>query len=152
MFGLFLENGPLRISKGPGDDDWMLSPADKAWTDDYNIIFLDQPVNTGFSYGDTSLTDMDTGAVEFLSFLDQFFAMYPEFKERDFHLTGESYAGKYLPLFAFHILERNKHQPELEIKLKSTQIGDPFPSPAIQRQNMYLVAKGLNTVDDNNLD
>lgn len=50
MFGLFLENGPLRIQKGEGLDDFKLSPASQAWTDDYHVIFLDQPVNTGFSY------------------------------------------------------------------------------------------------------
>ena len=54
MFGLFLENGPLRIEvTGPGLDDRKLLPAEFAWTDTYNVIFVDQPVNTGFSFGNT---------------------------------------------------------------------------------------------------
>ena len=51
MFGLFLENGPLRVERtGPGLDDLELRAADKAWSDDYHLLFVDQPVNTGFSY------------------------------------------------------------------------------------------------------
>ena len=98
MFGLFLENGPLRAEvTGPGLDDRKISPAEHAWTDDYHVIFVDQPVNTGFSYGDTTLTSEQVGSDEFLKFLQLFFEKYPEFKTSDFHLTGESYAGKYLP-------------------------------------------------------
>ena len=70
MFGLFLENGPLRVERtGTGNDDFKIVKADKAWTDDYHVIFLDQPVNTGFSYGDTSLTSMKKGSKEFLTFV-----------------------------------------------------------------------------------
>ena len=70
MFGLFLENGPLRVDHfGPGDDDYQFNPAEKAWTDDYHVIFLDQPVNTGFSFGNSCLTDMLKGSKEFLNFI-----------------------------------------------------------------------------------
>ena len=43
MFGLFLENGPLRISKtGPSDDDYKLGMNEEgSWVDIANIIFLD---------------------------------------------------------------------------------------------------------------
>ena len=42
MFGLFLENGPLRVVQtGPGGNDFELRPAEAAWTDTYNVIFLD---------------------------------------------------------------------------------------------------------------
>ena len=59
MFGLFLENGPLRVNvTGPGVDDRVLYPSEHSWTDTYNVIFLDQPVNTGFSFGDSVITDM----------------------------------------------------------------------------------------------
>jgi carboxypeptidase C (cathepsin A) len=81
MFGLFLENGPLRINRiGKGLDDLELVAADKAWTDDYHVIFIDQPVNTGFSFGNLSLTSMDDGSNEFLKFLQQFYKLYPDLK------------------------------------------------------------------------
>ena len=63
------------------------------------MIYIDQPINTGFSYGNQSLTSMQDGADEFLEFLLGFYKMYTDLKPSGLHLTGESYAGKYLPLF-----------------------------------------------------
>lgn len=151
MFGLFLENGPLRVTKGSGEDDFKISAAEQAWTDDYNVIFVDQPVNTGFSYANKSLTSMKEGSQEFVRFIELFYEKYPELKSNDFHLTGESYAGKYLPLFTHDILERNKKAEGFKIPLKTTQIIDPYPSPVTQRTTMHLVGKGLNILDQNQL-
>jgi len=79
--------------------------------------------------------------------------LYPEFADRDFHLTGESYGGKFLPLFSYAILEANKAAaPEHHIRLRSTMIGDPFPSPVVQRTHMHVVGEGLNVLDDKNLE
>jgi cathepsin A (carboxypeptidase C) len=53
QFGNFLENGPLRVKKtGPTDDDWEIyvNP-DGSWADIANVIYLDEPVQVGFSYG-----------------------------------------------------------------------------------------------------
>jgi carboxypeptidase C (cathepsin A) len=49
MNGLFLEGGPLQVKRD--GDEFELSAPKQAWTDDYNVIYLDQPVTTGFSYG-----------------------------------------------------------------------------------------------------
>lgn len=73
---------------------------------------------------------MDDGAQEFLKFLQQFYLLYSDLKENDLILTGESYAGKYLPLFTKTILEHNKVSED-KISLKSTFIIDPYPSPVI---------------------
>ena len=110
MFGLFLENGPIRVKKsGPGIDDFVItSPEQGSWADTYNMIYIDQPVGTGFSYGDNYLTDMQEGADEFLTFLREFYLKYPELKANRLFLTGESYAGKYLPLFTTKVLEWNE--------------------------------------------
>lgn len=134
MFGLFLENGPLRVNvTGSGPDDFEIYPATQAWTDSYNVIFLDQPVNTGFSYGNTCLTSMQKGSDEFIRFLELFYEKYPEFNTRKLILTGESYAGKYLPLFTHDILKYNENlnSSAKAIPLVTTMIGDPYVSPVI---------------------
>lgn len=110
MFGLFLENGPLRVTKtGTGLDDFQIKlSSEGSWVDIADVIFLDQPVNTGFSYGKTYIDRMETGADHFVLFLNKFFKMYPEYKGRDFYISGESYAGKYLPHFTYQISKYNR--------------------------------------------
>lgn len=68
---------------------------------------------------------MEDGNDEFYSFLVSFFEMYEDLASNDFYLTGESYAGKYLPLFTKKILENSV------INLKGTLMIDPYPSPVI---------------------
>ena len=67
MFGLWLENGPLRVRQtGPTMDDFLVgtNPAG-SWNDIADIIFLDQPAGVGFSYFDKKpLTKMADGATE----------------------------------------------------------------------------------------
>jgi carboxypeptidase C (cathepsin A) len=43
MFGLFLENGPLRVNKtGPSDDDYLIfMNPDGSWVELTNMIYLD---------------------------------------------------------------------------------------------------------------
>jgi vitellogenic carboxypeptidase-like protein len=63
MFGLFAENGPLRVSRnGTGTGDFQVHlPRDGqgSWLDEgVDIVFVDQPVGTGFSFGDSLATTM----------------------------------------------------------------------------------------------
>lgn len=73
MYAVFLENGPFRILKGSEPDSFELVSAEKSWTDDYNVVYIDQPVNTGFSFGDSSLSDLKVAAQEFRQFLLKFY-------------------------------------------------------------------------------
>ena len=71
MAGLFYENGYLRATKfGTTDDDFIVNVAPEgSWISEANIIYLDQPVGVGFSYGDPIITRMDVGAEEFVNFM-----------------------------------------------------------------------------------
>jgi carboxypeptidase C (cathepsin A) len=113
MFGLWIENGPLRVKKtGTGKDDYLVTVnPEGSWTEHGNMVFLDQPVGVGFSYGSPILNTMSDGADEFVNFLLAFYNKYPEFKQRKLLITGESYAGKYIPLFATHIQIYNAMNP-----------------------------------------
>ena len=85
LFGLFNENGPLRVTRtGPGADDFQvgLSP-EGSWFDLGDILFIDQPVGTGFSFTNsttqTYLNTMDQVGDEFIMFLQNFVAKYPDY-------------------------------------------------------------------------
>ena len=109
MFGLFGENGPLRVARnGSGSDDFVIGTNQEgggSWFDIGDILFIDQPVGTGFSFGNSYLTTMSQAGDEFITFLTNFLQMYPDYAgtSRALTLSGESYAGKYIPYFAARI-------------------------------------------------
>lgn len=54
---------------------------------------------------------MQTSSAEFQEFLLRFFEVYPDLKDNGIYLAGEGFAGKYLPLYIYDILEHNKVVP-----------------------------------------
>lgn len=53
QFGNFYELGPLYVNQ-TSNGTFYFTPNTHSWTNDYNVIFVDQPVGTGISYADTS--------------------------------------------------------------------------------------------------
>lgn len=47
MIGLFYENGPIRMT-----DNMRLARNNNTWGEEYSMLFIDQPVGTGFSFVD----------------------------------------------------------------------------------------------------
>ena len=152
-FANFLMNGPMRIEKtGTTDADYRVYLAEQgSWVDAATMIFIDQPVGTGFSYGEPLLTTMDEAATEFVYFLDQIWNMYTAFPKKDLYMTGESYAGKYIPRFSVEILNTNESLGEARYNLLASLVGDPYTAPLTQRTHMYLVPQALNILDDSNM-
>lgn len=71
-----------------------------------NVIFLESPAGVGFSYSNTS-SDYDNNgdkrtAEDSYTFLINWLERFPQYKSRDFFITGESYAGHYVPLACLH--------------------------------------------------
>lgn len=101
--GVFFENGPYRLN-----ENMTLSINPWGWDIGANVIFIDQPVGTGFSTGgaaeDAVRSEMAV-AEDVLHFLWEFLAARPEFEGRDFYVTGESYGGHYVPAIAHRIFQ-----------------------------------------------
>jgi carboxypeptidase C (cathepsin A) len=152
IFANFLMNGPMRVDHyGDGPDDYLVYNIDHgSWVDVATMIFVDQPVGTGFSWGDDLLTNMNDAADEFIYFLTNLFNKYPQLKGHDLYLTGESYGGKYLPRYSYAILEANKLSKNI-FNLKATLVGDPYTAPMTQRTHMHVVPEALNIIDDSNM-
>jgi cathepsin A (carboxypeptidase C) len=91
-----------------------------SWNNNASVIFLDQPVNVGFSYSGGSVTNSVAAGKDVYALLTLFFKQFPEYATQDFHISGESYAGHYIPVFASEILSHKK----TNINLKSVLIGN----------------------------
>jgi len=126
---MFAENGPWRVNlKGE------LEANPNSWNNEAHLLYIDQPLGTGFSTVDPEhpVKDEETVssmAYEFLSkFIQKDFAREWGLPGSDFFVFGESYAGHYVPWVANRVWsENNKHLP-----LKGAAIGNGLPNPHIQ--------------------
>ncbi|KAL5723763.1 Protein cbp3 [Ranunculus cassubicifolius] len=127
---LFYENGPFSIA-----DNMSLAWNNYGWDKVSNLIYVDQPTGTGFSYSSDKrdLRQNEDGVSNDLyDFLQAFFTQHPQFAENDFYITGESYAGHYIPAFASRVNHGNKEKQGIHINLKGFAIGNGLTNPAIQ--------------------
>ena len=79
-----------------GPLDTNLEPRNTTWVKQANILYLDQPVGTGFSYVDEPslfTTNNTQIAHDMVEFLKQFTAKYPNFKKQPYYVFCESYGG-----------------------------------------------------------
>jgi serine carboxypeptidase-like clade 1 len=119
--GYLFELGPLHFTgetdNSTGVPTLMENPS--AWTNIANFIFLEQPAGVGFSYnvnGSLSSDDFIQSQNTY-AFILNFFAAYPEFANNDFYITGESYAGIYVPTLANRIrLGNAAGNPKVNLK------------------------------------
>ncbi|XP_034689128.1 serine carboxypeptidase-like 35 [Vitis riparia] len=124
-YGAAQELGPFLVrSNGT-----QLILNDFSWNKVANILFLEAPVGVGFSYTNKSSDLLKLGdritAEDSHAFLVQWFKRFPSFKSHDFYITGESYAGHYVPQLAELIYERNrKSTKDSYINLKGFMIGN----------------------------
>ncbi len=75
------------------------------------MLYLESPIGVGFSYSDDErdyIVDDDQTAAQNLLAVEKFFELYPEYSNRKFFITGESYAGVYVPTLAEAILHAQK--------------------------------------------
>jgi len=100
--GFFYEMGPFTINS-----DNTLSQRPVRWNQVANVIYIESPVGVGFSYSSTNnyACSDDRSAQENMEALNVFFNLkFPELKQNKLYITGESYAGIYVPTLAEAIL------------------------------------------------
>lgn len=126
---LLVENGPCSV--GP---DLSLQRNPFSWNARANIMWIDQPVGVGFSFGDKSeyATNETTVGNDMFQFLQQFFAAHSEYQQQAFYVFGESYAGHYVPAIAHRVFTGNAHQEGLHINLQGFGIGNGLTDPQVQ--------------------
>ena len=131
--GEFFELGPAMVHSN-----LSTSHNPYAWNEQATMIFLDQPVNVGYSYSSERVGLSTMAGEDVYSFLEVLFDALPQYANLPFHISGESYAGKYLPAIGKAIL----NHPERSFDLKSALIGNPITDPAVQAFSSVAMACG----------
>jgi vitellogenic carboxypeptidase-like protein len=178
FIGLFYEMGPIKLTR-----DVQLVRNPYTWNQKAHMLFIDQPVGTGFSFVESinKTVVMETPesptmtkeqlfrlfkpihgecitserqespkfengyvaneaavAHDLVLFMDRFYRIFPELLTSSLYIIGESYAGKYIPAFAYQIHKVNQLRKESksilkpQIPLKGVGIGNGFTDPITQ--------------------
>lgn len=141
LFGLFTENGPFEVTKSG-----KVKARKYSWHMNHHLIYFDNPVGTGFSFVDKdegyAKNEVDVGN-NLYEALQQFFTLFPGLQKNKFFVTGESYAGKYVPAVA-HTIHKKNGGAKLKINLKGVAIGNGLSDPLHQLEyGDYLYQLGL---------
>jgi cathepsin A (carboxypeptidase C) len=126
---LFYENGPYTIN-----NDMSLNSNAYSWNKVSNLLYVDQPVGTGFSRCSSIFhydSNEDEISANIFRFIQGFLAANPDFKGRDFYITGESYAGHYIPAIAYHFVKEIT-PGSLGLNFKGIAIGNGWVDPYVQ--------------------
>ncbi|XP_031840488.1 retinoid-inducible serine carboxypeptidase [Nomia melanderi] len=143
-YGNFEELGPLDLD---------LKPRNYTWVKDYNVLFIDNPVGTGFSYTTSSTAYATTNAQiasDLVECMRGFLKKLPKFANVSTYITTESYGGKMGAEFAL-AWYKAQQAGTIKSKLKGVALGDAWISPidSVLTWGPFLYQTGM--VDKNGL-
>ncbi|KAF7526239.1 hypothetical protein G7054_g10823 [Neopestalotiopsis clavispora] len=151
LAGMLLENGPCKFDAETNSTTYN----EHSWTEEFHMLYLDQPVPAGFSYMDNENTNQtlparaEQSAIDFVlatSLIYELLGGLYISPSAPLHLTGESYAGRWLPVYAAAILDFNEQATESNtIPLRSIMVGNGYTSPIDLYRSYYEV--GCSKVD-----
>ncbi|XP_044263169.1 retinoid-inducible serine carboxypeptidase-like isoform X2 [Tribolium madens] len=142
-FGNFLEIGPL---------DSNFNSRKGSFIENFNVLFIDNPVGVGFSYISDNETKMVTNGDETAEDLYNFLKIFlkethPEFRKVPIYVFGESYGGKMATEFVYKLTQKEKTENLTLCNLKALALGDAFISPISYINNYAPMAFYLGLVN-----
>ncbi|XP_078455979.1 retinoid-inducible serine carboxypeptidase [Lampetra planeri] len=137
-FGNFEEIGPLDVNLQPRKTTWLAAAS---------LLFVDNPVGTGYSYvtyQDAYAHNISTVATDMRVLLAGFFAEAKEFQTVPFYIFSESYGGKMAAAISLELLKAINNK-EITCAFKGVALGDSWISPldSVLTWGPYLHATSL---------
>ncbi|KAL1923992.1 uncharacterized protein VTP21DRAFT_7027 [Calcarisporiella thermophila] len=129
--------------------DSTLTMNEGSWNKYADVLYVDQPAGTGFSFVEQNnyAKDMKQVVDQFLVFLEKFFQVFPQLEANDMYIAGESFAGVYIPYIASEILHRNEIGGPTSYRLKGIAIGNGWIDPWNQYLAYFDFAVEKNLLD-----
>ncbi|KXS98213.1 hypothetical protein AC578_263 [Pseudocercospora eumusae] len=130
LIGLLTENGPFTWMDGTPKP--VRNTYD--WRNLTNVMWVEQPIGVGFTQGTPNITNEVELGEQFVSFYEQFAETF-DVKGWDIYLTGESYAGFYLPYIGNAFIKKNSS----DLPLKGVHMNDPILGDGVAQQAATVV-------------
>ncbi|PIA29451.1 hypothetical protein AQUCO_06000061v1 [Aquilegia coerulea] len=152
LTALAFEFGPLhfKIAEYNGSLPTLeLNP--NSWTRVANILFLDSPVGTGFSYSRSfqgSYTTDTKSAQQSYSFIRKWLTDHPEFLSNPLYIGGVSYSGVIIPVIAQHISDGVEVGNKPLLNLKGYLLGNPVTGGELETNSKVPFAYRMGLLSD----
>ncbi|KAK6145157.1 hypothetical protein DH2020_021977 [Rehmannia glutinosa] len=150
--GFVYEHGPFNFEAGKSRGSLPtlhLNPY--SWSKVSSIIYLDSPAGVGFSYSRNE-SDYKTGDLKTASdshiFLLKWFELYPEFLSNPFFISGESYAGIYVPTLAYEVAQGIDAGVKPILNLKGYMVGNGVTDDVFDGNALVPFAHGMGLISD----
>jgi carboxypeptidase C (cathepsin A) len=107
MLGFMQENGPIVVDDG--ETEFKTNPY--PWNQNMNMLWIESPAGVGWSQGDTAadlITNDLVTSQDALAALKSFYVKFPEVLPNQLFISGESYAGVYVPWLAWQVYMNNQ--------------------------------------------
>jgi len=150
--GFVYEHGPFNFRAG--NESKSLPQLDLnpySWSKVSSMIYLDSPAGTGLSVS-TNTSDYITGDLKTASdshiFLLKWFQNYPEFLGNPFFISGESYAGVYVPTLSNEIVKGIQIGLQPSINFKGYLLGNPATDMNFDGNSLVPFAHGMGLISD----
>ncbi|TXG61088.1 hypothetical protein EZV62_012451 [Acer yangbiense] len=114
-----------------------------------NIIYVDAPVGTGFSYSTTQenyYVNDTKSAAQTYEFLRKWLIEHPQFLSNQLFIGGDSYSGIPLPMVVQHVLDGNQIGLEPFMNLKGYMLGNPKTDSFIDPNSLVPFAHRLTLI------
>jgi carboxypeptidase C (cathepsin A) len=144
MMGLLVENlGPQKITV----NSTLVDNEDRI-TKKYHLMVVDNPVGSGYSFTQTGayVKSEEEMRTQFVHGVREFFKLHPEYRKNPLWVTGESYAGKYVPNIAYEMAVN-----ATEIPLQGIVVGNGLYDELVQYTTIGKFAFGAGVIDERTL-
>ncbi|KAK1261218.1 Serine carboxypeptidase-like 51 [Acorus gramineus] len=143
--GNFQEVGPL---------DTDLKPRNSTWLQKADLLFVDNPVGTGYSYVEDEKLCVKTdeeAATDLTTLLKALFNGNANLQKSPLYLIAESYGGKYAVTLGLSIVDAVQ-KGELKLKLGGVALGDSWISPEDFVFSWGPLLRDVSRLDSNGAD
>ncbi|RYR26516.1 hypothetical protein Ahy_B02g060765 isoform B [Arachis hypogaea] len=148
--GLVYQIGPMKFKIEEFDGSLpKLIPRPQSWTKVANIIFVDLPMGTGFSYSKNVLPHRSDWKFVHQThrFIRKWLAENPEFLSNKFYMAADSYSGIPVPPITQEIADGNERGLEPRINLQGYILGNPLTS-GLEENDRIPYVHGMGLISD----